>query len=65
MLADMQRQVKKRKLDKTFVNRRIKSLTEYTIIKDDGGAGIDLRWCGALVELVCDETWARTGKNGK
>jgi len=61
MLADMQKQVKKSKVDVSFVNRRIESLTEYTITNDDGSTRADLIWCGAFVELVCDGTWARTG----
>ena len=65
MLADMQKQVNKRKMDNVFVNRRIESLTEYTITNSDGSTKSDLIWCGALVESVCDGTWARTGKSGK
>ncbi len=40
-------------------------MTDYTVKKNDGSIGIELRWCGALVEAVSDGSWARTGRNGK
>ena len=65
LLSDMQQPGKRRKIDTGFINRKIKCLTDYTVKKNDGSIGIELRWCGALVEAVSDGTWARTGRNGK
>ena len=61
----MEQPGKKRKLDEIFVNRRIESLTAYTITKEDGTEGTEMQWCGSLVEAVSDRSWAKTGVNGR
>ena len=64
LMADMQQPSKGKKLDNSFVDRRIECLAEYTIEKEDRTPGSELWWCGALVEAVSDGSWAKIGMNG-
>ena len=66
ILADMNRAGKKRKLDSSFVDKKIEVYTKFERLDGNGKViGHAMRWCSATVEEVCDGSWAKIGKNGK
>ena len=47
----------KRKLDKTFKNKRIEVLTCFDVEQPDGTITHQLRGCGGVVKKISDGTW--------
>jgi len=67
ILSDMNRVGKKRKIDSSFVEKKIEVYTKFDTFGPDGKTvtGHAMRWCSALVKEVSDGTWAKIGKNDK
>ena len=50
-------------VDDTLIKKRIEYYCEFDM--DEGGTVKEPRWCGGVVEKICDGTWVITGKMRK